>query len=291
MIDDLDRSLVKLLELEFGSPLPFDLSFAVPDKAFTPVSKQRSTLNCYLYDIRENRDLRDVGRYLERHPGGQYSLDAAPCRVKASYCITAWSPAEATPGIDPHLDEHNLLAAVLRVLLRYPELPRPVLVGTMAAQKLPPPTLIAQPDSARNSGDFWNAIGGQLRPSLEYAVSIALDYQAGDQGPLVTDVLARVGARDGDAARLLQPADPQYQVGGTVWSGSSPTATPVAGAWVRVDETGELAVADDAGQFRVQRVEPGLYTLRVRATGFQEGTRPLPVPLNAGSYDIHLDPL
>lgn len=290
MIDDLDRSLSKLFELEFGNPLPFDLSFAIPDKTFTPVSKQRSTLNCYLYDIRENRDLRDVGRYLERHAGGQYSLDAAPCRVKASYCMTAWSPSQATPGIDPHLDEHNLLAAVLRVLLRHPEFPRPALVGTLVSQKLPLPTQIAQPDSARNSGDFWNAIGGQLRPSLEYGVSIALDYQAGDEGPLVSGVLARVGSRDGDSDRLTPPVDPLHRVCGTVWS-SGPAAAPVAGAWVRIDETGELAVTDNAGQFVVRRAAPGLYTLRVRATGYQEATRPLPVPLSAGSYDVNLVPL
>lgn len=290
MIDDLDRSVGKLFELEFGSPLPFDLSFRIPDKTFTPVSNARTTLNCYLYDIRENRDLRDVGRYLERRAGGQYSLDAAPCRVKASYCITAWSPGAAESGVDPHLDEHNLLAAVLRVLLRHPEFPRAALIGTLVAQKMPLPTQIAQPDSARNSGDFWNAIGGQLRPSLEYGVSVALDYQAGEEGPLVTSVHARVGSRDGGAERLVPPADPLYAVGGTVWS-SGPAAAPVSGAWVRIDETGELAVADTAGQFLVRQVEPGLYTLRVRAIGFQEGARPLPVPLAAGSYDIHLVPL
>src|SRR3954468_16072350 len=107
MIDDLDRSLQKLFELEFGKPLPFDLSFAIPDKTFTPVSTQRSTLNCYLYDIREDRELLDAGQYFERLQGGSYSLNSAPCRVRASYCITAWSPAEVTPSVDPHLDEHN----------------------------------------------------------------------------------------------------------------------------------------------------------------------------------------
>lgn len=285
MIDDLDRSLGKLFEREFGTPLPFDLSFAIPDKTFKPVSTQHSTLNCYLYDIRESRDLRDVGRYLERHADGQYSLDAAPCRVKASYCITAWSPGAA--GTDPHLDEHNLLAAVLRVLLRYPEFPRPALMGTLVGQKLPLPTQIAQPDSARNSGDFWNAIGGQLRPSLEYCVAVALDYQAGDAGPLVTSVQARVGARDGDTESLVAPADPLSAVGGTVWR-NGPSATPVGDAWVRIDETGELAVADAAGHFVMQRMVPGLYTLRVRATGFQEAILPLQVPLAGGSYDIHL---
>jgi hypothetical protein len=273
--------------LEFGVPLPFDLSFAIPDKAFKPLSAQRNTLNCYLYDIRENRELRDAGKYLERQPGGQYVLEAPPCRVSAAYCITAWSPAQVP---DPQLDEHNLLAAVLRALLRHPEFPQPALMGVLIGQKLPLPTQVAQPDPARNSGDFWNAIGGQLRPSLEYRVSIALDYRAAEVGPLVTGVLSRVGMRDGDVERLTSPADALYAVGGTVWQTGIP-ATPVANAWVRVDETGELAVADVAGRFVMQHVVPGTYTLRVRATGFKEASRSMQVPLAVGSYDINLIPL
>ena len=60
MISDLDRTLEQLLRKEFGAPLPFDLSYAIPDKSFTPVSNSRSTLDCYLYDIRENTELRGL---------------------------------------------------------------------------------------------------------------------------------------------------------------------------------------------------------------------------------------
>lgn len=290
MIDDLDRSMVKLFELEFGSPLPFDLSFAIPDKNFKPVSGTRNTLNCYLYDVRENRDLRDTERRLQRKPGGVYTLDRPPCRVKASYCVTAWSPAASTPNVDPHLDEHNLLAAVLQVLLRYPEFPAPALVGTLVGQRPPLPTAIAQPDSARNSGDFWNAIGGQLRPSLEYSVTIGLDFQQMEEGPLVTSMLTRMGERQNDATRIAGASDQRYAFGGSVWS-SNPAGASVAGAWVRVDQTGEVSVADDVGRFIIDRVVAGAYTLTVRAIGFKEGNRPLTVPSVGGSYDVTLDPL
>lgn len=290
MIDDLDRSLGLLLELEFGNPLPFDVSFAIPDKAFKPVSAQRPTLNCYLYDIRENRELRDLWRSLDRLPGGGYTLDSEPCRVRAAYCITAWSPAPVAANTDPHLDEHLLLASVLRLLLRYPEFPPEQLAGALANPGSPLPTQIAQPDSARNSGDFWNAIGGQLRPSLEYSVTIAMDYRVAESGRLVDTVQARFGLHDPNAIPRLPTTDTRQVVGGTVWNGN-PDASPVPGAWVRVDETGELSVADAAGRFVFERVATGIYTVTVRATGFQQASQSLVVPLVAGSHDINLTPL
>lgn len=290
MIDDLDRTVVQLLQLELGAPLPFDVSFAIPDKTFTPVSTQRNTLNCYLYDVREHRELRDAAPHLAYRPGGGYSLSRPPCRVKASYCITAWSPAEVTPGVDPHLDEHNLLATVLRALLRHAELPSSVLVGTLVGQQPPLPTMIAQPDSARNSGDFWNAIGGQLRPSLEYSVTLSLDYMPLETGPIVTAMRTRIGEREPDALRLAGSADERYAVGGSVWSSAAPNPV-IPNAWVRVDQTGEVSVADATGRFVLERITAGAYTAKVRATGFKEGNLSLLVPNTAGSYDITLDPL
>jgi uncharacterized protein DUF4255 len=290
MIDDLDRTLVQLLQLELGAPLSFDVSFAIPDKSFTPVSKQRNTLNCYLYDVREHRELRDTAPHLAYRPGGTYSLNRPPCRVKASYCITAWSPADVTPGVDPHLDEHNLLATVLRALLRHAELPASVLVGTLIGQQPPLPTMIAQPDSARNSGDFWNAIDGQLRPSLEYSITLSLDYYPLETGPLVTSMQTRVGEREPGVLRLAGSREDWYAVGGSVWSSAVPD-TAVPDAWVRVDQTGEVSVADAMGHYVLNLITPGAYTAKVRATGFKEGNLALQVPNTAGSYDVTLDPL
>lgn len=280
MIDDLDRSLTRLLESELGNPLPFDLSFAVPDQAFTPLALTRSTLCCYLYDIREDRDLRDPVHQVRIHPGGLVASTPPAARIRISYCITAWSPVQATPGIAPHLDEHALLASVLRALLRHPEFPAAALTGVLTAQPLPMPTTVGHPDSARNSGDFWNAIGGQLRPSLEYAVTLSLAYDAEQAGPAVTTVSTAVGT---GAARLL--------IGGIVLGNPAPPQ-PVPAAWVRIDQTGEVAVADEEGRFRLLHVPAGAVTVRMRATGFHEAVLAWTIPAPPGStFDVVLDPL
>ena len=279
VISDLDRTLEQLFLLEFGDPLTFDLSFAIPDKNFTPLSKTRSTLNCYLYEINEDRELRSVEPILRRNADGTIDRLPAPTRVKLSYCITAWSPAQATPGGGPEMDEHTLLSLVLQVLLKYPLLPSQALQGSLAGQELLPYTTIILPDSSKATSDFWSAIGGQLRPSLEYKVTIALPYQQPANGPMVTAISLGLA---GDS--------PFYTIGGTVWDANTPP-NPVASAWVRLNQTGQAYVTDENGRFLIERIPAGNYTLTVRAVGFQEGSRSVSVPAQTGLYDVNLKPL
>lgn len=289
MIDDLDRSLRRLLEQEFGAPLPFELSFAPPDKDFKPVSQLRPTVNCYLYEIAEQRALRDPGPTLERRPGGEYVHTPAPFRLRACYCITAWSPGDPASGADPHLDEHQLLAALLALLLRHAEFPRTALVGALLAQTLPLPTQVGQREPGSNPGDFWHALGGRLRPALDYSVTLALAYQAPQQGPLATAVLARFGQRLAQAERLAGGADAWQAAGGTVWRRGD--GAPLAGAWLRLDENGALAVADAEGRYVFPGLAAGSYTVRVRVPGYQEASQAITVPAAGAAYDLYLDPL
>ena len=282
MIDDLDRTVEKLLQMELGSPLPFDLSFAIPNKDFVPISATRNTINCYLYDIRENRELRTVAPYLVRQPGGQVQRKYPPERVQASYCITAWSPALVTPAITPTQDEHKLLADVLRALLRYPELPAAALIGTLDGQQPPLPTVVIQPDATKIVNDFWTAIGGQLRPSLDYRITLSLDYRAAVSGPMVTTQISTFRQSD-----IGGPADERIQIGGQVLDAKVPP-NPVPNAWVRLDATGQTVISDSEGRFVLQNVTRGAHVLRVRAVGFADATTPISVPDVFGNYNVTL---
>ena len=94
VISDLDKTLKQLLQLEFGTSLPFDLSFAIPDKNFTPVSKTRTTLDCYLYEINEDRELHSVVPILQRNIDGTIDRVQPPTRIKLS---TPTSKAPSKP--------------------------------------------------------------------------------------------------------------------------------------------------------------------------------------------------
>jgi hypothetical protein len=83
---------------------------------------------------------------------------------------------------------------------------------------------------------------------------------------------------------------PFYTIGGTVRDSSTPP-NPIASAWVRVNETGQTYVTDEAGQFLIAQIDGGNYTLTVRAVGFKEGSRSIKVPQPGGLYDVSLTPL
>ncbi len=282
MIHDVDKTIEQLLKNEFGKTLPFDLSFAVPDKNFKPLSSDKCTLNCYLYDIRENRELRTVEPQLERHSDGTVAKLYPPARIKLSYCITAWSPA--VQDNEPMLDEHNVLGEVLVRLLKYPILPQEALFGSLKDQDLkgqepPLPATVALPEDMKSSRDFWNAVGGQLRPSLDYSITISVPYQQDSVGPMMTTARLRSG---GDDQILL--------IGGTVRDSAEPSRG-VPNAWVRVQQTGLTCVTDAAGHFQFAGLPPGEYTLVVRAVGFSEGGNKIQVPDPSGSYDVRLSKL
>lgn len=284
MISDVDKTIKKLLELEFKPALPFDVSFAIPDKDFVAVSNTRNTLNCYLYDISENRELRTNETQLTRKMDGTYERIPPPARVKLSYCITAWSPANVTPAVEPALDEHQLLSEVLMALLKYPKLPSSVLVGKLVNQEPPLPTTVILPNGIQNPGDFWNAIGGQLRPSLEYTITIALDYQEKETGPVVTAKIPEYKDKKDSS-----PGEFFIEIGGYVTDNAA-SPKPVAGAWVLVEETGKAVKTNQNGQYKISNFSKGEYTVSVKATGYNDITVKFQVPESDGDYNIKLIP-
>ncbi|TVP48059.1 MAG: DUF4255 domain-containing protein [Gemmatimonadales bacterium] len=172
MIADLDATIEALLEeaAEPGSELALSrITFDVPDPGWR-ASLESLTVNCYLYQVRENRELRTMQPLVQRSEDGMRAVRRRPpARIECAYCITTWSPATE----DAVLEEHRLLGQVLMVLLRNPAIPTSALRGSLTGQLPPFPTIIAVPDGAGQQPDFWSALDLQLKPSLNYAVTLA----------------------------------------------------------------------------------------------------------------------
>ncbi|MEN8261367.1 MAG: DUF4255 domain-containing protein, partial [Pseudomonadota bacterium] len=126
MINALDETLAALLRRDLPSALSeqVQISFATPDDEFPPQSVTLPAIDLFLYDVRENTDLRSNEVYFERHSDGTAIKTQAPVRVDFSYLITAW-PSQSVP--DPSEDEHRLLGEVMIILLRYRTIPDEVL--------------------------------------------------------------------------------------------------------------------------------------------------------------------
>ena len=167
MFDDVDQTLEKLLEIEFGAAAVRS-EFCRSGQELQVLSGDKTTLNCFLYDIRENREASQ--RRTANGTGGTATerLETLGGAIRLSYCITAWSPVPASGAVQPPLEEHRLLGQVLEKLFKHPLLPRETPTGTLAGQEVPLPTTIL-PEDMKANRDFWNALGGQLRPVLDYS--------------------------------------------------------------------------------------------------------------------------
>ena len=172
MIDDLDRTVEELLRRELPPALveQVAISFATPDGEFPPTSVTLPAIDLFLYDIRENLELRAPGWIVERTANGA-TRRRAPVRVDCSYLITAWSSESSTTRA---LDEHRLLSEVMKALLRHPTLPDVLLQGSLQGQEPPLPSSSLQPGRLQSQGEFWQAMGGKPKASLNYTVTIGV---------------------------------------------------------------------------------------------------------------------
>ena len=173
MIDDLDRTVEELLRRELSPGLveQVGISFAAPDSEFPPSSVSLPAVDLFLYDIRENLELRNTTWTIEHRDDGRAFRVRGMVRVDCSYLITAW----ASQGSNTRaLDEHRLLSEVMKVLLRHPTLPEVLLQGSLKGQEPPLPSSTLQPGRLQSVSEFWQALGGKPKAALNYTVTIGV---------------------------------------------------------------------------------------------------------------------
>jgi Pvc16 N-terminal domain len=191
MIDDLDRTLEALLRRELPPDLveQVTISFVTPDDQFPPASVTLPAIDLFLYDVRENRELRSNEWLVERRSDGTSTRQRPPVRVDCSYLISAWASQSSTT---PAQDEHRLLGEVMKVVLRHPTIPAEVLQGALVGQEPPLPASVLQPGLLQSLGEFWQALGGKPKATLHYSVTIGVEaYIPVEAGPLVRDTMLK----------------------------------------------------------------------------------------------------
>jgi len=192
VIADLDRTLEELLRQELPPALvdQVTISFATPDDQFPPSSVVLPAIDLFLYDVRENLELRSAEWLLERDAEGAARKIPAPVRVDCSYLITAWSAESSTSRAQ---DEHSLLSEVLLVFARHSTLPAGVLQGQLAGQEPPLPSSTLQPGRLQSMAEFWQALGGKPKAALNYTVTITVEpREPVEAGPPVLEKILRL---------------------------------------------------------------------------------------------------
>jgi hypothetical protein len=176
--------------------------------------------------------------------------------------VTAWTKAVE--------DEHRLLSQVLAILFSHKRLPADVFDAARAGAQPPAETAVARP--REDKSDFWNAIGGQYKVSIDYVVHLTIESGASfTRGPEVRT--RTIHLRSSDAPRSTM--EEFHGLGGTVRDAGG---APLAHAWVVMPDTGAWAATDLRGRFRIDRIRPGMHRVLVRTPGGEETGTTVSVP-------------
>jgi len=272
MINDVDEAIKQLLLKEKAiDPADVDISFDAPDKEWSS-SISKPTVNIYLYDVRENHQLRSFEWTVERNRDRTATRKKAPLRGDLSYLITAW-----TKHVE---DEHRLLGRLMVILSRHQILPEDVLQGVLKGLEYPIHASTAQPDGLlKNPADFWGALDNKIKPSINYVLTIPVDLEVTFTAPMVWTKTVEFKELDKPEPEEL------VQILGKVHEQGKPDQG-IAQVKVIVKEAGMTATTDESGKYSFRNLQRGTYTFKVVAQG--RPAKELKVFIPSENYEIEL---
>ncbi len=140
-------------------------------------------------------------------------------------------------------------------------------------------TTAAQPDGLfRNPSDFWSALDNQLKPSINYVVTLPLDLDVVYKAAIVKTTFARFKPPDTEAEEVVQ-------VTGTIFAKGHKDEF-IAGAKVVVRENGMTAETDNQGQFAFAHLPRGKFTFEVMVSG--KKVKEISVSIPSKNYDLEV---
>ena len=274
MIRDLSTTLRTLLTQPNAPPelANAQVIFDQPSDAFRP---NQTSVDLFLYDVRENFTLRNNEPVIERI-NGQAVTRQPPLRADCSYLVTAW----AVGGSDLPLQEHRLLSQALQILCGYPIIPASFLVGSLVGQEPPLPLLVARPDGLKNPAEFWTALGTRLRPAFTLTATIAMDIFQPQSDPIAITSAVQLSQLG-----IANTQSTAFRIGGVITDSAS---KPVNAATVILVELNFVVLTDEKGEYNFGIIPAGTYTLRAQSAVSARNVQ-ITVPAAAGNaYDVQL---
>lgn len=264
VIADLDEALRRLLrrELERHGFDGVEIAFDAPAKEWSG-KLTGPTVDLFLYDLREATERAEISPS-ERRGNGRAVVTPPPLHLELTFAVTAWTKAVE--------DEHRLLSQVLAILYSYPRLPADALTraDTNGSSLADVETAVGRPREEK--ADFWTAVGGQYKASIDLVAHITIASGATfERGPEVRTQTVRVRQRDAPATTMTE----LHRLGGRVLTAAG---DPVVNAWVALPEAGRWTATGPDGRFRIDRVPAGEHHAVVRTVEAQELDAQVTVP-------------
>lgn len=264
MITLIDKALQVMLRETLPEKV-CDISFDVPSKDWVAhLSSPKPMLNLFLYDLHENRELRDNVDITKDDLKGNVTKIKPPVRVDIFYIVTVWSPAQN----EAFWEEHRLLSKTLASLFKFPSIPVNYL-GNEFGESLTSveiPLTVAFPEAFKEQGvgQFWSAIEQNWKASFSLKITIPIELDKEMTLPMVT-------------AKILKYDFPYIeetiQFGGII-TNSDPEPKPIHGAKVELSDmegdTIYTAGTDENGRFVFSKLTEGEYMIDVSVKGFKK---------------------
>lgn len=284
MIADLDETIRQLLISEI--PIKngeIDIAFEQPKREWS-ARLNRPTINLFLYDLRENINLRQHQWETAATNGVTVNRKRAPYRLDCFYMMTCWAS-------EPE-DEHRLMSRSVLAMLRHPVLPRDYLTGYLVDQPFEIAPQMVRHDRLTNPAELWGALDNEIRPGVSYIITLAFDPWTLTTDPVVNTLTMRtnLGKLPDQNPVKLQPAQIDIEkviIAGTIRTGNRPRP----GIQVALRGTGYMDTTNLQGRFRLGAVVPGHYSLLAWLP--DDGSRPvekrISVPATNGNYDLQIE--
>ena len=284
MIAEVDNALRELLIREL--PIrkgEIEIAFDQPRREWS-TKLNKPTLNLYLFDIKENVDLRGSKQtFREDHEDGTVTIRRNPVRVDLNYLVTAW-----TKDVQ---DEHHLLSSALVALFSQPFLPQDLTPESLKSQTFPIRIDVVQKDVMSNITDLWSTLDNEMHTGLRLTVTISVDPYKPETRAVVRTTEMRflqmsnpelVEQGQAEAQALVAPPKSYFLINGRVISEKySPSVIRLV-----LSETGQTHKPDENGAFTFSGLQAGDYHLDVLANDRILKRQKIQVPSN--NYDIRI---
>ena len=264
MINFIDEAIKDFLLTE-ASLSDTDVSFVIPSKEWSS-SVDKTTVNLYLIDGRENTELRRNEWEADRKSDGSITEKKPPVRIDLFYMTTAYSTKNGNAGI---LEEHYLLGAILAAVYSHAFIPEDPYLTDNLPPGMPVPKIPIEsvhPKFLDEQGGFqvWSAVDQFLKPAVYLKVTIPIQLQQKVEKEAVL-------------AKIMKYETPQpeifVQMGGIVTDNASDPSV-IFGAEVKLlDLDGKVVDTKRTGSdgnFLFKDVADGKYSLLVVAAGYRE---------------------
>ena len=269
MFLELQSALQRVLhDLGKIPPQDVDVRFEPPTREFT-AALVRPTVSLFLYDVRENNELRSTNLETTR-ANGRATYRVPPRRFDLRFLVSA-----LTTVVE---DEHLLLERTLVTLMKHPTFPEELLPEPLRSANPPLAAQVMKPEDEGGLLEVWSGLDARPRPALLYVVTVPVSLDLAFEAPLVLTRRTRYTP----LGSLPTAPEGGTSIGGVV---SDRSGNRIAGAIVSVEGSAAAGtLTSPSGEFTLARVPTGAVTLRVERAGATPQRVRIEIP--AESYEL-----